>query len=165
MNKPIWNKRTTTTAGHIPPTTQKPQLFPGGAPTQPPARYHHYTSLPHIYPGHFPQKHCWPKPNMLRHPMLSNTLHIAGTQLRCRSQNRSKISKTFFSANWSFPKSKNLHFFKALLEVSSHDQIKMTKFSLEYDWKILHRQTLTLEHDRKIYANGGGFVANCGIFM
>ena len=34
-------------------------------------------------------------------------------------------------------------------EASSHDQIKMTKFLLEYDRKILHPQTLTLEHDRK----------------
>ena len=35
-------------------------------------------------------------------------------------------------------------------EASSHDQIKMTKFWLDYDQKSLHQWTLTLDHDWKL---------------
>ena len=46
---------------------------------------------------------------------------------------------------------KCLSYFFPSFKASSHEQIKMTEFWLEYDRKILHRRTLTLQHDRKIY--------------
>ena len=61
-------------------------------------------------------------------------------------------------------KNENSHENILLKEASSNDQIKMTKFWLEYDWKTfttatvnnwtwsknLQLQTLTIEHEQKI---------------